>query len=47
LVRWSHASGKDAITKGGSVTEPTAVVPSRSDHRACAPRARVIEIKEK
>jgi hypothetical protein len=27
-VRWSHASGKDASTKGGSVTEPTAVVPS-------------------
>ena len=27
LVRWSHPSGKGAITKGGSVTKPAAFAP--------------------
>jgi hypothetical protein len=47
LVRWSHASGKDASTKGGQRDGAHGRrAQLKRDHRACAPRARVIEIEE-
>jgi hypothetical protein len=44
-VRWSHLSGKGAITKGGSVTKPAAVVPRRPRDRATARRGRIISAR--
>jgi hypothetical protein len=34
LVRWPHPSGKRASIKGGSVMEPTALVPRQPRERA-------------
>ena len=37
LVRWSHPNGKDASTKRGNVTKPTAFVPRARRDRASWP----------